>query len=69
MTISRVYQLMSVAAVSLAIGACQTGGHSCDGCRPLRPTQAEIRTMSDAQVKATLEHNEFGRRVCGWRPN
>lgn len=69
MTISRVFQLMSVAAVSLAIGACQTAGSNCDGWRPLRPTQAEISAMSDAQVQATLAHNEFGRRVCRWRAN
>ena len=61
---------MSVAAVSLAIGACQTrGGNPCDGWRPMRPSQAEIAAMSDEQVAAVLEHNEFGRKTCGWRGN
>lgn len=67
MTISRVFLLMSAAAASLAIGACQTAGNSCDGWRPIRPTQAEIRTMSDDQVQQVLAHNEHGRRTCGWR--
>lgn len=61
---------MSAGAVLLAIGACQTrGGDGCAGFRPIRPTASEVATMSDGQVRAVLEHNEFGRRVCGWRAN
>lgn len=35
----------------------------------MRPSQAEIAAMSDEQVAAVLEHNEFGRKTCGWRGN
>lgn len=58
---------MSAAAVSLAIGACNT--MTCDGFRPIRLSQATIAVLSQAEVDQALAHNEFGRRVCGWRPN
>lgn len=66
MTRLQLCRLTSVAVVLFGLGACQTSGNACDGWRPIRPTQSEIARMSDDQVKQILQHNEHGRRRCGW---
>lgn len=53
----------------LTLAACQTtGGSFCKVEHPIRPTKAEVATLSDATVAAILAHNEKGQKLCGWRP-
>jgi len=70
MTRSRAFLLLSVAAVSLATGACRhLTDDPCAGQRPSRLSQQTIAAMTDEEVASTLANNETGRRNCGWRPN
>lgn len=62
---------LQVWAVPLLVGlsACTTtGGSFCAVEHPIRPTKAEVATLSDATVAAILAHNRKGRRLCGWKP-
>ncbi|RUV86912.1 hypothetical protein EOA60_14080 [Mesorhizobium sp. M1A.F.Ca.IN.020.06.1.1] len=53
----------------LALGACTTtGGSFCAVEHPIRPTKAEVATLSDATVASILAHNRKGQRLCGWKP-
>ena len=53
----------------LALAACNTtGGTFCGVEHPIRPTKAEVATLSDTTVAAILAHNEKGQRLCGWKP-
>jgi hypothetical protein len=45
-----------------------TGGATCDGWKPIRPTKADIAKLSDSAVSQLLSYNEYGRKVCGWKP-
>ncbi|RUV11586.1 MAG: hypothetical protein EOQ60_27860 [Mesorhizobium sp.] len=59
---------IAVVAV-LALAACTTtGGSFCVVEHPIRPTKAEVATLSDATVAAILAHNQKGQRLCGWKP-
>lgn len=64
----------TIAAVLLmtAVAACATGrattDTACSGFRPIRPTTADVETMSDRLVGQVLDHNQFGAKACGWRP-
>lgn len=61
-------RLGTLAALALTLAGCQTtGGMTCDGWKPIRPTKAEIAQLSDQQVRMLLQHNEFGRKTCGWK--
>jgi hypothetical protein len=60
--------LILAAALALAAGCTTSGGSFCAVERPIRPTQAEVVTLSDATVAAILAHNEKGQRLCGWKP-
>jgi len=53
----------------LAATACVSGpaSNSCDGWRPIRPAATDISAASDTLVRQIVEHNEHGRRVCGWK--
>jgi hypothetical protein len=56
-------------ATLIALAGCTTAsGSFCSVERPIRPTKAEVATLSDASVAAILAHNEKGQRLCGWRP-
>lgn len=35
---------------------------------PSRPTEAELKVMTDERVTWTLEYNTYGAARCGWRP-
>jgi len=53
----------------LFLAACQTtGGTFCAVSKPIRPTAAEIQTMSDETVAAILSQNLKGQKLCGWKP-
>lgn len=56
-------------AVLLALAACQASkGSFCALSEARRPSAATIATMTDAEVKRDLAHNELGQRLCGWKP-
>lgn len=55
-------------ACLLAIAACTTTkGSFCEIAKPVRIGAAAIDSLSDAEVKAILAHNQKGARLCGWR--
>jgi hypothetical protein len=61
--------MVKIIALSLMVAGCTaTGGTFCKVEHPIRPTKAEVATLSDASVTAILAHNEKGQRLCGWRP-
>lgn len=61
--------MVKIIALSLMLAGCATsGGSFCAAGYPIRPTQAEVATLSDASVAAILAHNEKGQKLCGWRP-
>lgn len=61
--------MVKIIALSLLLAGCTTsGGSFCAVGHPIRPTQAEVATLSGASVAAILAHNEKGRKLCGWRP-
>jgi hypothetical protein len=64
-------QKLQVGALALLVGlaGCVTaGGSFCAVEHPIRPTKAEVATLSDASVSAILAHNEKGAKLCGWQP-
>lgn len=51
------------------IAACTTtGGTFCDIAKPIRPSEATIAAMSDAEVDDALANNRKGAKLCGWTP-
>jgi len=61
--------MVKIVALSMILAGCTTsGGSFCAVERPIRPTKAEVATLSDASVAAILAHNEKGQKLCGWRP-
>lgn len=63
--------MVKVAALVLliALAACQTSkGSFCAIADPIRPSAAALASMTDAEVRKALEHNETGARLCGWKP-
>lgn len=61
-------KVLTLAAL-LALAACASPkGSFCAIATPLRPSAATLAVMSDAEVRAMLQHNETGRKLCGWRP-
>lgn len=57
-----------ILALMLLAGCTTAGGSFCAVEHPIRPTRAEVATLSDASVAAILAHNEKGARLCGWKP-
>lgn len=61
--------LAGLIAALLFLAACTTTkGTFCAISKPLRPSEATIAAMSDAEVADMLRHNEAGRALCSWRP-
>ncbi|TPM39567.1 hypothetical protein FJ967_08775 [Mesorhizobium sp. B2-3-4] len=61
--------MVKVLIVTLMLAGCTTaGGSFCAVEHPIRPTKAEVATLSDASVSAILAHNEKGQTLCGWKP-
>ncbi|MFD1986511.1 hypothetical protein ACFSOZ_29155 [Mesorhizobium newzealandense] len=61
--------MVKTIALSLMLTGCTAaGGSFCAVEHPIRPTKAEVESLSDASVAAILAHNEKGQRLCGWRP-
>lgn len=60
--------MVKVIALSLLLAGCTTtGGTFCAVEHPIRPTKAEVATLSDASVAAILAHNKKGAALCGWK--
>ncbi len=60
---------LTFALLLLTLAGCQTtGGDFCAVSRPIRPTRAEVATMSDATVADVLAHNRKGAALCRWVP-
>jgi len=57
--------ILSVICLS---GCATTKGSFCAIAKPLRPSEATIAAMSDAEVADMLAHNEKGAKLCGWKP-
>lgn len=52
----------------LALAACTTAkGSFCAISQPMRLSKATIQTMTEAEVKAALVHNQTGAKLCGWK--
>ncbi len=67
MTSSPIVGLFATLAL-VALAACASPkGSFCAIATPLRPSAETLAVMSDAEVTAMLQHNETGRRLCGWR--
>ncbi len=64
-----VAKIIAIALFSIIVG-CTTipKGSFCSIADPIRPSQATIDAMSDAEVAAALAHNEKLTRLCGVRP-
>jgi hypothetical protein len=60
-------RILMLATVLALVGCTTTGGSFCKVEHPIRPTKAEIATLSDATVAQILAHNEKGAKLCGWR--
>lgn len=57
-------------AVAVSVGACNTGGSTCDGWRPipLQPATAVYLVGHDRPAaEAIAGHNDFGGKKCGWK--
>lgn len=53
----------------LMLTACTTAsGTFCDLAKPFRFSDSSIDALQGDEVTALLEHNEKGRRLCGWKP-
>lgn len=53
----------------LALASCASpSGTFCEVAEPIRPSADTVAAMSDAEVAATLKHNEVGQELCGWTP-
>lgn len=61
-------KILMLTALLIAAGCTTTGGSFCKVEHPIRPTKAEVATLSDATVAAILAHNEKGAKLCGWKP-
>lgn len=51
------------------LAACQTPSAGfCAVAKPHRHSASTIATMTDAEVRQELSHNQTGAKLCGWRP-
>jgi hypothetical protein len=56
------------ALLVLFLAACQaTSADSCAGFKPIRPTAADVASISPRLVDQILSHNRVGANLCGWR--
>jgi hypothetical protein len=61
--------LLALTLTSAALGCApgvETRIGSCDLFVPIRPTPADVATISDGLVTQLVTHNETGARLCGW---
>lgn len=62
---------MLIASTMLTlVTGCQSGAGTDTFCltsQAIRPSRAQIASMTDAQIRQTLAHNEYGAKRCGWK--
>lgn len=61
-------KILAVALIVALAGCATSSGSFCAVERPIRPSAAEVATLSDATVAAVLAHNEKGQALCQWKP-
>lgn len=59
-------------AVMLVVAGCSNGqpinaGNGCEWVRPLAPTRADVRVISDGLYSGIVAHNETGAKICDWQ--
>lgn len=59
--------LLMLISASLVGCARQTIGDFCDVSNPIRVSPQTAASMSQAEKRDVLKHNEYGERACGWR--
>lgn len=67
---SRATTKFGVFLLTLVVSACENGVSidACAGWQPIRPSSADVETMSDRLIEDILSHNEQGQRRCDWTP-
>lgn len=60
-------KLIMLLAILLVVPGCATGGMPCDGLKPIRPTKADVKVISDSLADQLLQYNEYGRRIGCWK--
>lgn len=53
--------------VASFVTGCASTADWCAVNRPIRPTAADVETMSDGTARQLLEHNQTGAKLCGWK--
>lgn len=48
------------------VGCASTAGDFCLVSSPIRPSSSD--SLTDGTGRQVLAHNEYGEKVCGWRP-
>jgi hypothetical protein len=56
-----------ITLATILLAGCQTSS-LCDGARAIRPTAAEIETMSNETQTQILAHNRMLQAKCGVQP-
>ena len=59
-------RLILASLVVLLLSACASTGSFCDVSDPIRPSSQDV--LSEGTARQILTHNQFGARICGWRP-
>ena len=57
-------------AASAFVSGCETvdAGSFCAVAEPFYLSERTLAVMTDEEVTRTLEHNEHGAMLCGWKP-
>lgn len=57
-----------ILASLLSLSACQTvRGDFCAISKPVRLSPEAVDALTDAEARALLNHNETGKKLCGWK--
>lgn len=58
----------TLAFVAIVAACSPTDPAACVGFAPIRPTAAEVASLSPGTVAQIDAHNRYGAARCGWRP-
>jgi hypothetical protein len=58
--------LIILLLAGLLAGCSTTAGDFCIVSHPIRPSSSD--SLTEGTARQVLAHNEYGARVCGWRP-
>jgi hypothetical protein len=61
--------VLTISAAAILVAGCETrpAADPCAGWKMMRPTAADVRSMSPQFVADVLEHNEFGVSRGCWK--